>query len=843
MSNSSIMTVREMIDSAFGEPNENVVNLKLVQTILIILARQLRILERKVGIEIGPSLIRSTSSIFIREVKLLAKKNKKALKDTDLANNNNKGVPTVKVPLVGTPTNKHHQHTTVQPTSSSSDKSSEGTKSKSTADKTSTSGPSSSLKTSTALTSSDKTTDEATTEDYKRKRADSREEAERAPTPMKSLDSIEMQFEKLLIVERVSTEDVKAQTGRSRDSKGLQLSIVTKEQFDNLAQIVKELQEKFSSAGKPEFPENIQLMQDLRKGASLTDAMAALQLSARLDAAEATLQQMMTLVTDLATRKGIEITEVQEVSQKSTTPKSRKKIPKSEKNTSQGIVTQGISTDVIKIQSIDASDSEIVDNVVEEPSLEIMDISKIKPDMINFSEMDQAIQEVYDILIKSVKNITNKIASNAENALKIAHKLEEKLNNTSSLDNRMNNLEALVSEYTEQINVLDTGLSSQMTNYQEQLTQMQHDLEAGLESMTEALANTGGDTAAVTELNLNFTNLQVDFDATNMRQKELKENQEVLSSNLQDLWKQIELLRGTKSDRDEVADALRDKAGLGALNGLVTQQQFDAVRGDFEKRIGASYDKFNNQEIIWQKAIDDLLRELHEKADLMQVASLRDDINCNLEKLRNRINAMMDIVGEPKSAAISKKLFRDTACLSCSSPAHMDIEEPNTIPSLPVLPNTLLPSSVKANNIMAPKEDGDHGLCYPGKPIPHVKDPRSHYCRRYCGGSHTVLSTTVKRAPSEMIISSALRNITTGPGSNEKTNDPDLNTKPCIPCNLQNLQAAQPNQATKEDRSVHPREELESDVIELDFFAKTSSLVKNDGESISRTPPPPSDDD
>lgn len=37
-----------------------------------------------------------------------------------------------------------------------------------------------------------------------------------------------------------------------------------------------------------------------------------------------------------------------------------------------------------------------------------------------------------------------------------------------------------------------------MTNYQEQLTQMQHDLEIGLESMTEALANTGGDTAGTT---------------------------------------------------------------------------------------------------------------------------------------------------------------------------------------------------------------------------------------------------------------------------------------------------------------------------------------------------------
>lgn len=33
-----------------------------------------------------------------------------------------------------------------------------------------------------------------------------------------------------------------------------------------------------------------------------------------------------------------------------------------------------------------------------------------------------------------------------------------------------------------------------MTNYQEQLTQMQHDLEIGLENMAEALTNAGGDT-------------------------------------------------------------------------------------------------------------------------------------------------------------------------------------------------------------------------------------------------------------------------------------------------------------------------------------------------------------
>lgn len=52
-----------------------------------------------------------------------------------------------------------------------------------------------------------------------------------------------------------------------------------------------------------------------------------------------------------------------------------------------------------------------------------------------------------------------------------------------------------------------------------------------------------------------------------------------------------------------MTDALRDKAGIKDLNGLVSLEQFDAVRGDLEKRIASAYDKFNNQEIIWQVGI------------------------------------------------------------------------------------------------------------------------------------------------------------------------------------------------------------------------------------------------
>ncbi|XP_046960393.1 myosin-9-like [Vanessa cardui] len=851
MTDTNIMTIREMIDSAFGDPDENIVNLKLVQTVLYILARQLRVLERRVGITIGPSFIRSTSSISITEVKLLTNVKKKKRNIRNASSEKKK---------------------TDSSSKSTTDRSSEKSVSKSTTERTTSSGPSSSLKTSTTLSSSDKTklssdkspSRKVDSDNYKKKfpsqeyhhllenieqqrerelrivdqRADSREEAKKEPTPMVSLDSMETQFEKLLIVERVSSEDGETKSGTFRGSKDLNLSIVTKDQFDKLAETVKELQEKFSLTGKVIFPENTKLMEDLRRGASLTDAMAALQLSARLDAAETTLQQMLALITDLAVRKGIDITDTREnetemkeildapsrvtqVSRKSTARKQSLKVEKK---------IQAIPT-----QSAETSHTEIIEHFVEEPTPETAEAEEpsVKKDTINVYEMDNAMQELYDSLLKTVKNMTSKVGSTAENALKIAHKLEEKVNNATTLDIRMDDVENLVSDYAEKINTLDTGLSSQMTNYQEQLTQMQHDLEAGLESMTEAIANTGGDTTAIAELNFSFNNLQIDFDATNQKQKELRENQDMFSSDLTSLWKQIEILRGTKSDRDEVADALRDKAGIGALNGLVTQQQFDAVRGDFEKRIAASYDKFNNQEIIWQKAIDDLLRELNEKAGLEQIASLRDDINTNLQKLRNKVHAMMEIVGEPRSAATTKKIIRDTACLSCASPAQMDMIEPNLIPPLPALPSKRSPA-IEADNFTKPKEDGDRVLCYPGRPIQHPRDPRSHYCQRYCGGSHTVVDNTSKRAPAGMIISS-FHQTTSGIGVDGKTykiDDPEPILKPCIPCNLPNVTPAQSEN----------EQGLNNDTDESLDFARTP-IMKTDGNGVSATPPVAFDED
>lgn len=123
----------------------------------------------------------------------------------------------------------------------------------------------------------------------------------------------------------------------------------------------------------------------------------------------------------------------------------------------------------------------------------------------------------------------------------------------------------------------------------------------------------------------------------------------------------------------------------------------------------------------FQKAIDDLIRELNEKADLIQVLSLQESIDWYVERYGARIRAMEEIVGDLRMTTVSKKLHREVNCLSCSAPAHLELDQYKTGASSPEFP----PSRPPGVGAAKPKEDGDHaGICYPGLPVPHEVDPR-----------------------------------------------------------------------------------------------------------------------
>lgn len=69
------------------------------------------------------------------------------------------------------------------------------------------------------------------------------------------------------------------------------------------------MQLKFGLVDKEDFAENMRLLQDLRRSSSLTDAMAAVNLSARLELVEKSLSLMENMLTKLAAKKGIKVTQ------------------------------------------------------------------------------------------------------------------------------------------------------------------------------------------------------------------------------------------------------------------------------------------------------------------------------------------------------------------------------------------------------------------------------------------------------------------------------------------------------------------------------------------------------
>lgn len=124
---------------------------------------------------------------------------------------------------------------------------------------------------------------------------------------------------------------------------------------------------------------------------------------------------------------------------------------------------------------------------------------------------------------------------------------------------------------------------------------------------------------------------------------------------------------------------------------------------------------------------------------------LRTSIKNNLQNLKQRITYVAEIVGEPKAAALARKLHRDATCLSCAAPAYMDTEE-CILPMLPAVRSqsigieipvketasigdhvTQLPkiSAGHAENKTMPNQDGDHhGICCRKFQISHPKEVR-----------------------------------------------------------------------------------------------------------------------
>ncbi|KAJ0175915.1 hypothetical protein K1T71_008089 [Dendrolimus kikuchii] len=551
------------------------------------------------------------------------------------------------------------------------------------------------------------------------------------------------------------------------------IEVVTQSQFAQLEAAINELKSIAGPIPIPELPDNQKLRSDLAKGsASLTDTMQAMQVTARLKAAEEAIGRMAGLLTALSaagalpedlldkfgTRFDDDIGTDMAVDAMVYSPTRSEPSRKS-----------------LAAKSTMAAPSK-VGSMISRPSL-VSKQSAVSTGVIalvTHEDMDDALLQLKDDLTKNLNNMATKSAVAADTALNTSKAVAERMDIALKLNTRISTLNSMVSDYAEQLSGFDAGLSTQMMSFQEQMAQMRTDLKGGLTQLEQA--NNNAETTAIMELNERYEELVSELDRTTFAHQGLTIHQKQLSDELHSLVECVETLREQKADRDEVLDGLRDKANNSRLAGLLTEVDFAVAREEIDRRLEVCYDKFKRQEAVWMLALNDLKHVAETKAEFMQLLATKEDTQQELQELHELLRQLTVLLGEPKAAILTRQLAKDASCGVCLVPALMEPLDANH-GAPPPLPAMRRPSPAGA----PPQETP----CLEEWSPPQPPDTREHACRRWVGGSHTLISEGVKREQATpMPVQTIPTRKYTGYGSDGRLYQLEEDLQPCIECNV-----------------------------------------------------------
>ncbi|XP_050666850.1 titin homolog isoform X2 [Leptidea sinapis] len=511
---------------------------------------------------------------------------------------------------------------------------------------------------------------------------------------------------------KLRLERIRAMAEKPRGS----IDVVTQSQFALLVDAVEELQVQVEPAKPLALPQNKQLMSELASGsATLQGTMEAMQLDARVKAAEDMIGRMTGLLTQLTAGEGLE-------------QEFRLYTPDQTMTAKGSMSRKSVMIDPSAKQSATRSVREMASSVgVSRSSVRNAASSMSIFTAVTHNDMERALRDLREELTTAMNNMTTRPAMLADTALSTSKTVAEKLSIALGLDDRLTMQHALAQDYTEQLLGLDAGLNSQLQGFQDQMAQIRIDLRRGLEQVYNV--NNNAETAAMAELSDRHRELVTALDETVHAHRSLTRMQSQLGGELHSLVECVEMMREQKADRDEVLDGLNDKADISRLAGLLTEIEFAKARADLEKRLFNCHDKFKKQENIWMAAI------------------------------------------------LKRKLADGGACASCGlkalmSPVDATYGAPPRLPALRTPPAGAPTISISTE-----------GPCLAVDMVPTAPEER-HICRRWVGGSHTLISESTRRGPASSVNLQAVptkKYVSYGIDGRLYMMEEEL--KPCIECN------------------------------------------------------------
>lgn len=307
-------------------------------------------------------------------------------------------------------------------------------------------------------------------------------------------------------------------------------------------------------------------------------------------------------------------------------------------------------------------------------------------------------------------------------------------------------LEARVKDSAETIMSMDQNFNNQMLALQNQFSLLEQEVNGITEKLTATLPGGDSGVESIGDLCRKVQAMQIDMENIAETTAALVDDQASKKSTFENMNETIELLKTIKADKEDLEDALADKADKCAINRKVSHDQFDTACDELSRGIEEALEKLTTQELLWQQTLDEIQFEISNKLDKMELGPLRDFINNKLRMLQERMKSLTALKKEQEAAGTKSKFLRNVNCISCDKDVVMRKQM-----DVALMPQ---PRALPPNRSMAPylayeldalrkqqkTSANSRNLNHFESAITGGKSPRmdDHVCNRYCGGSHTV---------------------------------------------------------------------------------------------------------
>ncbi|XP_076627618.1 uncharacterized protein LOC143344903 [Colletes latitarsis] len=550
--------------------------------------------------------------------------------------------------------------------------------------------------------------------------------------------------------------------------------------FKRLEKTVNELQQRFQAL--EELPTNPELIERLKGKFTdpLTDVWQIINITKRLDASEQGIDKLTTMVQDVL--KGDQIETMEEPSQ---FEERLMNIEDNLNNLDQAMknlqiivhMSEEEGTEIVRETTADKEETQMsTQRVSLSQILGGVDIKQMKEDVQGLQQDVSTIRDDLNSIKEKISNAptvpkTETTSSQQEPAPeqevadkkqeKRAEKVKEEVQSPKTADKKDTQTEETTQvktsakpEETTAMDLEETMDSNTLKSINERILKLEKDLVCLTEKVDSApMAGTTG-SAELDELVSTIHGIQTEMEKLNQTADRLIDDRENREVHLNALLEQVELLKTIKADREDLEDALADKADAQAINRKVSYDQFDAACDDLAQGLEEAIGKLGKQESIWQQTLDEVQKEIEGKVDKIEMTPLKDFVSNRFKSLQDKLKSVAEMRQESEAAG-SKKMLRDVQCISCDKNVVMKMEDTNKMKMEP-LPCTLsmkpyltyeldqirkqqkrLPHSRNMIQFEAVlQEEAKKQKSARAESL--VKTPRDHLVNRYCGGSHTV---------------------------------------------------------------------------------------------------------